>query len=99
MGAMSDKGLGSPHDRPAGGSAADQLYWYRDARQPAPPGRPGRPRSIRREHWVDALACLSVATLCLSPARREALFIDDWDFYNRVPLGAPVLVADRKSVV
>jgi hypothetical protein len=34
-----------------------------------------------------------VSTLCFSRASSEMLFIDDWDFYNRIPLGAPMLVA------
>ncbi len=42
---------------------------------------------------VDALGCLALSTLCFSQARSEALFSGDWGFYNRVALGAPVIVA------
>src|SRR5881296_2948541 len=82
---------GRPDPR-GGGSAADRLWWYRDARLPDPPVLRARRRPTRRER-IDALACLAVSTLCFSRARSETLFIDDWDFYNRMPLGAPMLVA------
>ena len=78
---------------PGVGSAADKLWWYRDARLPAPPAPPRRWQWIRREHVVDALACLALSTLCFSQARSEALFIGDRGFYNRIALGAPVIVA------
>ena len=81
------------HGRPGSGSAADKLWWYRDVRHPAPPARGARWRAARRRLALDALACLSVATLCFSQARRENLFRVDWDFYNLVPLGAPTLLA------
>jgi hypothetical protein len=42
---------------------------------------------------LDALACLSLSTLCFSQARSETLLRADWDFYNRVVLGAPTLLA------
>jgi hypothetical protein len=86
---------GSPDDR----SVADRLWWYRDVRQPALPVSPDRRRSTRRERTLDLLACLSVATLCFSQARREALFFTDWGFYNRAPLAAPVLVALLLNIV
>ncbi len=78
---------------PGGGSVADRLWWYRDARLPDPPAPRVRRWSIRRQHTIDALACLAVSTLCFSRARSETLFIDDRDFYNMMPLGAPMLVA------
>jgi hypothetical protein len=81
------------------GGGADRLWWYRDLRQPEPSVSPDRLRSTRRERMVDALACLSVSTLCFSQARSEALFRADWGFYNRVPLGAPVLVALLLNIV
>jgi hypothetical protein len=81
------------HGRPGDGSAADKLWWYQDARRPAPPVRLSRWRSERRRLALDALACLSLATLCFSQARRETLFRADWDFYNQVPLGVPTLQA------
>jgi hypothetical protein len=87
-----------PRGSPGGGSVADQLWWFRDLRQPAPPVPPARPRSTRRERTVDALACLALSTLCFSQACSEALF-SGWNFYNRVPLGAPVLVALLLNIV
>ena len=84
---------------PRGGSAADRLYWYRDARLPDPLVPPDRRRSTRRRRTIDALACLAVSTLCFSRARSETLLIGDWDFYNRVPLGAPMLVALVLNIV
>jgi len=87
-----------PPGRPDGGSGADRLWWYRDVRQPAPAPRrrlrrPGRPTLL------DALACLSLSALCFSQARSETLFRADWDFYRRVPLGAPVLLAFALNLV
>jgi hypothetical protein len=64
-----------------------------------PPVSHDRLRSTRRRHALDALACLSLSTLCFSQARRETLFRVDWDFYTRVPLGAPALVALVLSIV
>jgi hypothetical protein len=81
------------------GSLADQLWWYRDLRQPEPPLPPDHRGARRRELTLDALACLALSTLCFSQARRETLFIDDWGFYNRVPLGAPVLMALVANIV
>ena len=86
-------------DPPGGGSAADLPWWYRDLRQPDPPVPRDRRRWTRRERTIDALACLAVSTLCFSRARSETLFIDDWDFYNRMPLGAPMLVALVLNIV
>ena len=85
------------HDPRDSGSAADRLWWYRDARLPDPPVLRARRRPTRRER-LDALACLAVSTLCFSRARGETLFVD-WDFYNRMPLGAPMLVALVVNIV
>lgn len=88
-----------PHGRPSGGSGAEPLWWYRDVRQPAPPARRNRWRSIRREHRFDALACLALSALCFSQASSETLFRADGNFYNRLPLGAPTLVALMLNIV
>src|SRR5262245_43098203 len=88
---------GRPDPR-SGGSAADRLWWYRDARLPSPPIVRRHRRPTRSERF-DALACLAVATLCFSRARSETLLIGDWDFYNRMPLGAPMLVALAANIV
>jgi hypothetical protein len=80
-------------------SPADQLWWYRDLRQPAPSTPPDRLRATRRARRLDALACLSVSALCFSQARSETLFLVDWGFYNRTSLGAPVLVALLLNIV
>jgi hypothetical protein len=89
-----------PRPHPAGGgSAADQLWWFRDARQPLPPVSRSRWRSIPRARAVDALACLAVSTLCFSRAGRETLFRGDGGFYNQVPLGAPTLLALMLNIV
>jgi len=82
-----------PHRRSGGGSGAEQLWWFRGTGDPAPPVPRDRLRSTRRERRIDALACLSLSTLCFSHARSEILLRGDWDFYNRMPLGAPALVA------
>ncbi len=81
------------------GSPADRLWWYRPAGSPAPPLPPARRPWFRRPGTVDAIACLALATLCFSQACRETLFRGDWSFYNRVPLGAPTLVALVLSIV
>jgi hypothetical protein len=78
-------------------SPAEQLWWYRGAG--APPLPPERQRWFRREVAIDALACLSLATLCFSQACRETLFRADRGFYNRVPLSAPAVVALVLSIV
>ena len=54
--------MGQP-ESPGGGSVADRLWWYRDARQPDPPVVPDRRRALRRERTRDALACLALSTL------------------------------------
>jgi hypothetical protein len=46
-----------------------------------------------RRDVLDALACLSLATLCFSQVRSETLWRGGWDFYNRTLLGAPTLLA------
>ena len=77
---------------PGTGSAADRLWWFRSANEPRPPASRSRRRSTRRER-IDAVACFAISALWFSPACRETLFRADRDFYNRVPLGAPGLVA------
>src|ERR1700675_93 len=89
----------SPHGRPGGDSATEQLWWFRDARVSVPPVSHDRLRSIRRRRTLDVIACLSLSTLCFSQARRETLFRGDWDFYTRVPLGATVLAALVLNIV
>lgn len=71
---------------------ADKLWWYRTAPR-EPLVSHDRLRSIRRERTRDALACLALSALCFSQARSETLFLAGWDFYSRVPLGAPTLLA------
>src|SRR5262245_7210124 len=88
-----------PRGSPDGGSVADQLWWYRDLRQSAPPVPADRVRPSRRELTLDALACLAVSSLCFSRARSETLFLSDWGFYNRAPLAAPVLAALLLNIV
>jgi Sulfatase len=75
------------------GSAAERLWWFRDAREPLPPVRSRRLPWLRRQHTLDAIACLSLSTLCFSQARSEMLFRPGWDFYAATPLRAPALVA------
>jgi len=94
-----------PDLRDPGGSGAAQLWWYRDVREPAPPPPPSllqtlraRLRVLREQHAVDALACLGLSTLWFSRARTEALF-SNWGFYNKVPLGAPVIWALLLNIV
>jgi sulfatase-like protein len=77
---------------------SDPLSWYRDVRQPALPARHRR-LSIRREHSVDALACLALSALCFSQASSETLFRADRDFYHQLLLGAPTLVALILNIV
>ena len=67
---------------------SDKLWWYRSADAPAPLIPRDRWWSPRREHRLDALACLALSALCFSQARSETLFLTGWDFYSRVPLGA-----------
>jgi hypothetical protein len=54
---------------------------------------PDGPRSSRRRHRLDAVACLSLSTLCFSQARSESLFYTNWGFYHQLPLGALALFA------
>ena len=75
------------------GSAAERLWWFRDAREPLPPARSRRLPWLRRKHTLDAIACLSLSTLWFSQARSEMLFRPGWDFYAATPLRAPALVA------
>jgi hypothetical protein len=77
---------------PDPGSAADRLWWFRSAAEPRLPAPRTRWRPTRRQR-IDALACLAVSALWFSHACRETLFRADRDFYNRVPVGGPVLVA------
>jgi hypothetical protein len=76
----------------------EPLSWYRDVRQPAPPAPRAR-RWFRRERTIDALACLALSALCFSQASSETLFRADRDFYNRLLLGAPTLVALILNIV
>jgi len=78
---------------PDSGSAAEKLWWFRDAREPLPPPPSRRLRWPHRHHTLDAIACLSLSTLCFSQARSEILFRPGWDFFNLTPLGAPSLAA------
>src|SRR5262250_1853557 len=81
------------------GSAAERLWWFRDAREPLPPPPAPWLRWPRREHTLDAIACLSLSTLCFSQTRSEMLFRPSWDFYNQIPLGAPAIAAFMLNVV
>jgi hypothetical protein len=81
------------HPGPGGGSTADRLWWFGGAGEPPRPVVHDRRRANRRACTLDAVACLALSTLCFSQARTETLFRADWDFYNRVPLGAPALGA------
>jgi hypothetical protein len=78
---------------------AEQFWWYRDWRQPEAPVVRERAPWDRRARAIEALGCLAVSTLCFSRARSETLFIDDWDFYNMTPLGAPMLAALLLNIV
>lgn len=44
-----------------------------------------------RRIWIDAAACLSLSNLCFAQARLETLFLSDYDFHNKAPLGAMAL--------
>ena len=87
-----------PRSGPSHDAVADLLSWYRDLRRPGLIVAPARRWAARREHTLDMLACLSLSTLCFSRARGEVLFAG-WGFYNRAPLGAPVLVALLLNIV
>ena len=78
-------------ERPGEDRGAAPLAWYA-TRAPAIPS-PRYPRALRRRHGLDALACLTIATLCFSQASSETLFRTDRDFYSRLPLGGPTLIA------
>src|SRR5262245_23726529 len=84
---------------PDSGSAAEKLWWFRDARDPLPPPPSRRLRWPPRHLTLDAIACLSLSTLCFSQARSEMLFRPSWDFYNLTPLRAPALAAFVLNVV
>src|SRR5262245_20755494 len=87
-----------PRGGAGAGSAADPLWWFRDLRQAAQPTRVVRRRWNRPQMALDALACLAISTLVFSQARTEALF-GNWGFYNKVPLGPPVLWALLVNIV
>jgi hypothetical protein len=90
----------SSHGRPGDGPRVElPLRWYGDTRQPPPPAPLHRRLSIRRDRTIEALACLALSALCFSQASRETLFRADWGFYNRLPLGAPTLVALILNIV
>ncbi|MBM3218238.1 MAG: alkaline phosphatase family protein [Candidatus Rokubacteria bacterium] len=78
--------------------AEPPLTWYRSA--PVTPSRAWRTWrfATRREHTLDALACLALSALCFSQTSKETLFRADRDFYNQ-PLGAPTLLAFILNVV
>jgi hypothetical protein len=74
------------------------LWWFRSTDEPRLPAPRARWRSTRRQR-IDAVACLTLSALWFSRACRETLFRADRDFYNRVPLGLPVLVALVLNIV
>jgi hypothetical protein len=84
--------VSTPTPDPTSGSPADRLWWFRSPDEPRRPASRGRWRPTRRQR-IDAVACLALSALWFSQACRETLFRADRDFYNRVPLGAPVLGA------
>jgi len=88
-----------PRGRPDSGAAADRLWWFRDAREPLPPPPSRWLRWPRRTHTVDAMACLSLSTLCFSQARSEMLFQPTFDFHHLTPLRAAALAAFVLNVV
>jgi hypothetical protein len=83
----------APRGSPDSGSAAERLWWFRDAREPLPPVPSRRLLWLRRKHTLDAIACLSLSTLCFSQVRSEILFQPGWGFYTWTPLRAPALAA------
>jgi hypothetical protein len=87
-----------PRASPDSGSAAERLWWFRDAREPLPPVPSRRLPWLRRQHTLDAIACLSLSTLCFSQARRELLFQPGWGFYTWTPLLASALAAFALNV-
>src|SRR5262249_58793044 len=70
-----------------------------DGGEPLPPPPPRLLRWPRREHTIDAIACLSLSTLCFSQARSELLFQPGGGFYNLMPLQAPALAAFVLNIV
>jgi hypothetical protein len=97
-----DPGTGqrpAPRGNPDGGSAAERLWWFRDAREPLPTIPSRRQRWARRVLTLDVIACLSLSTLFFSQARSEMLFRPGWDFYNLTPLRAPALAAFALNIV
>ena len=66
----------------------EPLWWCGSTGEPARPGAGDRTRSSRRQQKLDAIACLSLSTLCFSRARSETLVSTDWGFYHQAPLGA-----------
>jgi sulfatase-like protein len=77
----------------------EPLWWFGSTGEPARPVAPARPRWGRRQQRLDAVACLSLSTLCFSRARRETLFHADWGFYHEGPLGATALAALVLNIV
>jgi hypothetical protein len=65
----------------------EPLWWFGRPGEPARPAAPDRPRSSWRAQGLDAIACLSLSTICFSQARHETLSYADWGFYHRTPLG------------
>jgi len=97
-----DPGAGdqpAPRGSPDSGSAAEKLWWFRDAREPLPPPPSRLLRWPRREQTIDAIACLSLSTLCFSQARNELLIRPGGGFYNLMPLRAPALAAFVLNIV
>jgi hypothetical protein len=85
-------------ERPGGDRGSAPLAWYA-TRAPALPTRRLHWRTHRRRYTLDALASLALATLCFSQATSETLFRLDRDFYSRLPLRPPTLVALIVNVV
>lgn len=84
-----------PQVRPAGGPS---LAWYSTRAPDLPPPRTHL-RALRRRLAIDALGCLALSSLCFSQASRDVLFRADFDFYSRLPLGAPTLTALILNIV
>jgi sulfatase-like protein len=87
------------HGGPSRDSIPAPFSWYRDHRLPEPLVLPERRWSIRRDHTLDALACLALSALWFSQARDEILLRADWDFYNRIRLRASTLLALLLSIL
>jgi Sulfatase len=69
-------------------SGRPELWWFGSTGELARPVAGDRTRSGRRQQRLDAIACLSLSTLCFSRARSETLVSTDWGFYHQAPLGA-----------